>query len=150
MQLVNLKDSLQDVEEVFDLLYDEWGSYFRKTKEQKVEATKAVITKNSKLPSFYLLKEKDNIVGIFSFEDYDLEEGNVALLRYVYIRKEYRGKGLGRELLKSIDKVASENFDRVYLYTTLTNFYEKIGYTHVKSVIRESGEINRLYTKNYN
>ena len=149
MQLVNLKDSIQDIEEVFDLLYDEWGTYFKKTKEQKITTTKEAIIKNVKFPSFYLLKEEGKVVGIFSFESCDVEKGNVALLRYVYIRKEYRGKGLGRELLNAIDKVAKENFDRVYLYTELTNFYEKIGYTYVKNVLRDNGEINRLYLKDY-
>lgn len=149
LQLINLKDSIKDVPTVFDLLYDEWNSYFRKTKEEKIKSTIKSFENNLKFPSFYIIKEEDLVVGVFSFEEYEIENENSALLRYVLIKPELRGKGYGKFLLESIDKVASENYDVVYLYTSLNNFYEKIGYSFVKLHKRESGEINRLYMKNY-
>lgn len=149
LQLINLKDSIKDVPTVFDLLYDEWNSYFRKTKEEKIKSTIKSFENNLKFPSFYIIKENNSVVGIFSFEEYEIENENSALLRYVLIKPELRGKGYGKFLLESIDKVASENYDMVYLYTSLNNFYEKIGYSFVELHKRESGEINRLYMKNY-
>ena len=149
LQLINLKDSIKDVPTVFDLLYDEWNSYFRKTKEEKIKSTIKSFENNLKFPCFYIIKENDSVVGVFSFEEYEIENENSALLRYVLIKPELRGKGYGKFLLESIDKVASENYDVVYLYTSLNNFYEKIGYSFVKLHKRESGEINRLYMKNY-
>lgn len=149
LQLINLKDSIKDVPTVFDLLYDEWNSYFRKTKEEKIKSTIKSFENNLKFPCFYIIKENNSVVGVFSFEEYGIENENSALLRYVLIKPELRGKGYGKFLLESIDKVASENYDVVYLYTSLNNFYEKIGYSFVKLHKRESGEINRLYMKNY-
>ena len=149
LQLINLKDSIKDVPTVFDLLYDEWNSYFRKTKEEKIKSTIKSFENNLKFPCFYIIKENNSVVGVFSFEEYEIENENSALLRYVLIKPELRGKGYGKFLLESIDKVASENYDVVYLYTSLNNFYEKIGYSFVKLHKRESGEINRLYMKNY-
>ena len=149
LKLINLKDSKNDVGIMFDLLYEEWGSYFRKTKEEKIKSTLESFESNAKFPVFYIIKEQDNIIGVFSFEEYEISNNNSALLRYVLIKPELRGKCYGKFLLESIDNVAKENYDVVYLYTSLSNFYEKIGYSFVKLHKRESGEINRLYMKNY-
>ena len=150
LKLINLKDSLNDVESVFDLLYNEWGSYFRKSKTEKIKSVLDSFQNNLKFPMFFIIKENKSVVGVFSFEECEIEQGNCALLRYVLIKPELRGKGYGNFLLECIDKTAKENFDSVYLYTAHSNFYEKIGYSFVKFHLRESGEINRLYKKIYN
>lgn len=148
MKLLNIKDSQLDIEKTFDLLYKQWGHCFKKTKEEKIAQLQRAINKNSKFPQMYILKEKGVLVGTFSFERTELDTGNVALLRYVVINPEFRGKGYGHILLNYIDKIGRNNYDKVFLITNLNGFYEKIGFTFLRQ-IDQNEEINKLYSKNY-
>ena len=47
----------------------------------------------------------------------------------VCVQKEYRGKGYSRYILEySLDELRKMNIEKAYLKTSLSNFYEKVGW----------------------
>ncbi|WP_409274121.1 arsinothricin resistance N-acetyltransferase ArsN1 family A [Neobacillus sp. SCS-31] len=93
-------------------------------------------------------KDECGIVGWASLNPYSHRSAyrSVADLS-VYIRRDLRGKGIGKRLLEEIDKVALENgFHKIVLFTFPFNqagqkLYRNMGYREV-GVFREQGELD--------
>lgn len=151
VELVNIKNSLQDIDEVMDMIYAEWGQFFKSTKQQKIDKILKNINNGSEFPEVFVMKENDVIVGTFTFKERELdgEEFNFApWLACVVVKPKFRGKGYGKQILKFIDMVASEKYPHLHLITHHTGYYEKIGFQFIKNV-EHNGETHRLYAKNY-
>ena len=89
----------------------------------------------------------ETIIGSFTIKETDLEDCNLSpWLACVIIKKEYRGKGYGKQLLNFIKAEIEQNYPQIYLFTSHIGFYEKIGFEYIKDVMH-SGEVNRLYVK---
>ena len=64
---------------------------------------------------FYLLQEKEEIIGMGALRK--LKEG-IGEIKRMYIKPEYRGKGLGKEMLELLlSKCKEYGFSKVYLET---------------------------------
>lgn len=72
--------------------------------------------------------------------------------RYIYqlisVKEEYRGKGIGKNLMGFLENLAFENANKIFVVVADFNpdakhFYEKLGY-------RQVGEIPNLYRKGIN
>ena len=87
--------------------------------------------------AFYVAEENNKIIGIVSLQKY---KNKIAKLRRLYINKNYREKGLGKKLLKLIEKIARKNiFQRIILNTNYDNeksitLYEKNGFSKYKRI----------------
>lgn len=147
IELINIKDSMGDLNEVLEMVAIEWGKYFRSSKEEKYNKIKHAIEAEMKYPQIYVLKDDKKIVGSFTIKEHDLEDCDLTpWLSCVIIKKELRGRGYGRIILQYIKKVIEENYPEIYLTTQHIGYYEKIGFEFVKHV-SHNGEIDRLYTK---
>lgn len=146
LELYNIKDSINDLDEVIDLIYDEWGKFLKKTKEERIEKIKNAIENNLKSPQVFVMKNKNEVIGTFTIKEEELESfGKVSSVWYLLIKKEFRGKGFGKELLKFLKNICS-TFSEIYLLTEHIGFYEKIGFEFIKQ-INHNGQIQRLYIK---
>ena len=68
-----------------------------------------------KKEQWFSLKEKDKVIGIIAVL---LREGNVAELRDLVIKKEYRNKGYGKKLLQRVlDWCRINNVRKIYMLT---------------------------------
>lgn len=70
------------------------------------------------------------------------------LLHLISVKEEYRGKGIGKNLMNFLESLAFENANKIFLVVADFNpdakhFYEKLGY-------RQVGEIPNLYRKGIN
>ena len=149
MQLIKITNSnIELLDDVMDLIYDEWGKSFSCTKEEKLNKFKEPILKGENFPHAYLLKNdiNDNI-GSFLILEHELKGSDLSpWLACVVINKNYRGQGYGKVLLNYIKKIIEENFHKIYLTTELVGFYEKIGFKLIK-LIDNNGKNNRLCCK---
>ena len=148
----HIRDSWKDIDEVLDVIYDQWGQFFRKSKSRRKEIIKDAIDENKKFPQMYILKDDNTLIGSFSFKERELagdEFKGSPWVSCLIIKKEFRGKGYGEILLQYLDKISQENYKQVYLLTEHIGLYEKIGFQYIKE-IDHNGQINRLYVKNYN
>ena len=145
IKLYNVKDCIEDLDEIMEWSYEEWGKYFRSSKEEKIAKIKELIQKGEEFPQIYAIKDNGVLVGSFTIKDKDLEGSELSpWIACVLVKKELRGKGYGRVVLENIKKVIDEKYPEIYLFTSLNNFYEKIGFEYIKDV-NHNGEIEKLY-----
>ena len=150
--IINVKENIEYLSEAMDMIYEEWGRFFNSSREEKFVKIKSAIQSGEEFPQVYVLKDQDKIIGSFTFKEKDIDgeeyETLSPWLSCVVIKKEYRGMGYGRKILQYIDKIAKQNYKQLYLFTTLTGYYEKIGFEFIKEIVH-NGELNRLYKKVY-
>ena len=149
MQLIKItKSNIELLNEVMDLIFDEWGENFSCSKEEKVNKLKAHILTGANFPQAYLLKDyNNNNIGSFLILEHELKDSNLSpWLACVIVNKKYRGQGYGNILLNHIKTTIEENFSEIYLTTELVGFYEKIGFKLIE-IIDNNGNNNRLCRK---
>ena len=83
---------------------------------------------------------KNNMIGVgrIHFIDYD------AQIRYMAIKKSYRGKGLGTRIIKELETIAYRTqIKRIFLNSreNAIKFYEKNGYKIINEVESSFGGI---------
>lgn len=78
----------------------------------------------------YLFYDKENLVGITGLENFS----SYGLLRSVVVVKDYKGKGLGKQMCSSTLKKAEElGVDELYLLTeTAEIFFQTLGFETIE------------------
>ncbi|WP_062270128.1 GNAT family N-acetyltransferase [Endozoicomonas arenosclerae] len=87
---------------------------------------------NQKGESLFAAYHQNRLVGIGGI-NIDPYEGKTSTgrVRRLYIREDYRNKGVGRLLMSAIEDHAKDYFDQIQLFTDTpeaTEFYLKLGY----------------------
>ena len=72
IKLYDLKDCLEDLDELMDMTYEEWGMFFRSSKQNKIDRIKASILNCDEFPKVYVLKKDEKLIGSFTIKDKDL------------------------------------------------------------------------------
>ncbi len=105
----------------------------------------------------YLIYEIDNsIVGILRYgknkKNYPDEYGEIYVL---YIKEEYKRKGIGKELVKYAFDILKENYKYILISTLKENpaneFYKKIGGKHIGTcdfILEDNKYIENIYEYN--
>ena len=128
MQIYNLKDKLEYIEEVAYLERKEWNPNSNRPLDEKVEKIKKSF--DNEYFEKLILVDDDKLVGFISIFEYDMDERKDLKPWYatMYVKEEYRGNGYSKILNDAILKLAKEKgIKRLYLKTTLDNYYEKFG-----------------------
>ncbi|WP_102275552.1 GNAT family N-acetyltransferase [Cytobacillus massiliigabonensis] len=102
----------------------------------------------NKLPIGQLIIEKDNIpVGQMGFGITNYESIEIGYVDLLYLLPDYRGKGLGKELIRYADKFFSEiNVSEYHLRVSSNNHIAINLYTHLGMVkIEEEYPENEKY-----
>ncbi|MFI5172585.1 MAG: arsenic resistance N-acetyltransferase ArsN2, partial [Chitinophagales bacterium] len=81
------------------------------------------------LSGFIIGTENENILAVAGLEI----EDDIALLRSVAVKQEYRNKGLGEEIVRVITNMAiSKNINSIYLLTeTAEKFFSRMGFAAI-------------------
>lgn len=88
------------------------------------------------------LDDEDNIIGTIGLKKHN---DNDAELKKLYVRKDYRGKGVSKELYNiMLEESKKDNFNRIFLGTydkleTAINFYLKRGFTQMEELDEDNG-----------
>lgn len=139
MKIYNLIDKIEYIKEVATLEYEEWATNPDIDKEnrinQKIDKIKANLSKNNfcKL----ILLDNNQLIGFISLFPNDCKYCKELTPWYatMYVKKEYRHQGYSKILNDAILKEAKKrNYQKIYLKTTLTNYYEKFGATLLKQL----------------
>ncbi len=86
------------------------------------------------------IDENDNIVGTIALRKHNNEEAEIKKL---YVRKDYRGTGLSKELYRKVmEEAKSKEFSRIFLGTydkleSAIHFYLKRGFTQIDELYNE-------------
>ena len=130
IEIVNLADETRHIDEVSMWLWEEWAKEGGTKLEDIIYRTKHSICRD-KVPQVYIAKYKDELVGTVSIWHNDLisRQDLTPWLAALYIKKEYRGLGLGTILQeKVIDVVRALGYKSLYLITDLYEYYERSGW----------------------
>lgn len=138
MEIRNIKNNDNYLKEYIMLCNEEWGS--KKNKEQLKKYIEEKIKKihsDSKVISILALIHDDKMLGFISLFKYDGEKRKDLTPWYatMYVKKEYRNKGYSKLLNKALLKEAKNlGYKKVYLKTTLNNYYEKFNAQYLDSL----------------
>lgn len=94
---------------------------------------------------------RDMVIGFCAFtkDSAVLGEKYSPYIGFLFVDEAYRGKHIGRELCFSVIKYAgSKSFDKVYLYSDLLNYYEKMGFEKIGEEDTPWGVRHSVYVYN--
>lgn len=148
LKIYNMKEKQQYLQEVAELIQKEWGKkHISKIQfQEKVNKKISKIIENFDNPLYckLILLDDDILIGFISIFPTDGEEKKDLSPWYatMFVKQEYRGKGYSKILNKAIlEEAKKRGFKKLYLKTTLTDYYEKFGAKYLESL--NSGE--KLY-----
>ena len=144
MVIYNIKDKLEYLEEIVVLTKKEWenGEITKAKLKEKINKITADLARNDYCK--LILLDNDKLVGFVSIfpTDGDEEKHLTPWYATMYIKKEYRRQGYSKILNEAVLKEAKRReFNKLYLKTTLNNYYEKLGAKYKKTL--KNGE--KLY-----
>lgn len=101
------------------------------------------------LPKFYLMLDKDEIIGCYALLTNDLisRQDLMPWFACLYVEEHYRNQGLAERLLNhGLNESKKRGFDTLYLSTDLNNFYEKKGWNYYSIGYGFSGDEIKIYS----
>lgn len=141
LKIYNIKEKQEYLNEVLTLEIKEWSDNKYITEERldkKINKIKSLF--NNKYFCKLILLDEDVLVGFISIFPEDLKSRKDLKPWYatMYVKKEYRGLGYSKILNEAIlDEANRRGFDKLYLKTTLENYYEKFGAIFMEQVDNE-------------
>lgn len=145
LRIYNIKNKKEYIEEVAILTQNEWGKQTLTSEEYQDKINRKVqkILKNldKKYYSKLILLKENTLVGFISIFEHDCKERPNLAPWYatMFVKEEFRGKGYSRILNDAIlEEAKKKKINRLYLKTTLDNYYEKLGAKFLE--IQENGE----------
>lgn len=140
MNYILVKSSNDDVEKLIEYKKETVFKYANNLSEEEKNKINNYINNNiaSEIKNYCNIVIIDNIVGCLLL--IDKEDGK--LLDEIYLKKEYRNKGIGTDIIKNITK--ENNIIYLWVYKSNTkaiSLYKKLGF----SIIQE--EKTRYYMK---
>ena len=119
---------------VISIFVDEYG-FEECRKELEEQCYRDYLQDNGKL--WIAINEEEDIMGTIAIKQYNQNE---AELKRLYVRKDYRGKGLANELYENFIAQAKENsIKRIFLGTydkldSAIKFYKKRGFNQIEEL----------------
>ena len=144
---VNLADCPQHIETISKWFYEEWGRATGRTLEEVTYRTRHSMKKDE-IPQTHLAFIGDELVGTFSLWNNDLvnRQDLWPWLACLYVKDEYRGKGIGTLLQNEGIKIARKlGYKKLYLITHHIGYYEKYGWEFLETAPLHGDHITRIY-----
>lgn len=127
MEIINISNNKKYLKEYAKLCYYEWSS---KEKSLKSYINSKLNNTNNNIISVLALIDNHTLIGFISLfkQDDDTLSNLTPWYATMYVKKEYRNKGYSKLLNDALLKEAkSLGYKKVYLKSTLVNYYEKFG-----------------------
>jgi N-acetylglutamate synthase-like GNAT family acetyltransferase len=114
------------------------------------ESIQEYINQKTGIPQWYVvLNEKQEIIagaGIIENDFHERKDLSPNLCA-LYVEENYRKQGIAKYLLDFSRKtLGSMGFEKIYLITDHTEFYEKCGWDFLTMVNGDDGKSERMYT----
>ena len=143
VDVIKLNDE-REIENLAQFFHKKWKVPISAYVESMTDALKS----EKGIPSwFYVKDEKEIIAGLGVIEnDFHKRADLTPNICAVYVKENYRNKGIARKLLDFAQKdLAKFGIDKVYLITSHTTFYEKCGFEFYGMIEENDGNLIRCY-----
>ena len=143
MKIIDLKENKHYLGEYVRLCNLEWGKPLSSEElELKIiNKVNAILSgENNKIIIAIGLIEKEELIGFIALLKEDNIDSHDLSPWYgnMYVKKEYRNNGYSKILNDAILKEAKKlNYNKVYLKTSLINYYEKFGAEYIENLNEE-------------
>lgn len=145
MEIKLLSECREYQTQIVDWLWKEWGN------EKNYERYKMIIEHSmdpDNLPQTFVAVEDGKAVATIGLWRCDLmsRQDLFPWLASLYVDPEYRSRGIGKKLQDFIIRYCKEkNYETVYLYTDLVDYYEKTGWQIIGKGLTEDMESVNIY-----
>ena len=143
----------EELDKIIDKHFSHWSKYSPlMTLDTTIDKIKNVYTSNE-LPYGIAMLENNDIIGFCMLKEFDLKEypDITPNICNIMIFDKYRNQGYGTKLVEyAKNELKKLGYNKAYLWTDKApKFYEKIGFTYVKDVIKnDKTGYGRLYMIN--
>lgn len=147
MEIKLLRDCSQYKEQVIDWLNKEFGCetsyrFYKELIEHSME--------ENKLPITFVAIDNDVLVGTVSLWRGDLlsRQDLYPWLSALVVNPDYRNQKIGQKLQQFIEEYCrSKDYEEIYLYTDLVDYYEKTGWRAIDKGYEYMGGEVTIYKK---
>ena len=146
MQLVNVKNHTVGIDKAVTYIHAKWGN--TKNYAFYYDAITNSTDRTGELPQFYLMLDKDKIIGCYALLVNDLisRQDLLPWFACLYVEKTHRGNRLCAIMFDHAKvEMNKGGFDTIYLSTDHDGLYEKFGWIRMEDGYNFFGEKCRIY-----
>ncbi len=146
VRVISIKENPEYKDASIEYIQNIWAN--EKSREVYEDCITSCITTLNPLPQWYLLMDKNKIVGCAGLitNDFISRMDLYPWVSSLYIEKEYRGNAYGSILLERARSDAKKGgFSNLYLCTDHIGFYEHYGFEYIGTGYHPWGESSRIY-----
>lgn len=143
-EIILLREQYDLNEKAAEWFHEKW----RVPKEAYLESIQECQENQTKIPQWYLIRKKEEIVGGLGVIENDFHKRTdlTPNICAVYVEERYRKLGIAKALLDFTCKdLSALGFQKVYLITEHTDFYEKCGWKFLCMAEEDNGHMTRMY-----
>ena len=146
MKIINLREHSEYKDEAIAYFQEVWAN--EASLPLYADCINRSLATNSPLPIWYLLMDKDEIIGCAGLitNDFISAMDLWPWLAALYIEEEHRGKNHAALLIDAIKKDTKKaGFSKLYLATDHVGYYEKFNFHYIADGYHPWGESSRIY-----
>ncbi|MEG2017779.1 MAG: GNAT family N-acetyltransferase [Clostridium sp.] len=146
MNIVSVRKQPEYARDAIKYFQDKWAS--EESRMIYEDCIMNCITSESPLPQWYLLYDKDEIIGCAGLitNDFISRMDLYPWICALYIEEKNRGNSYGRLLLEQAKQDSKKaGFKSVYLCTDHVGYYEQYGFKYLAQGYHPWGEESRIY-----
>ena len=147
VEIANLADRQELLEYASEWIYNEWSKEQGQKVEDVIYRSKHSINKED-IPQMYVAISNNIPIGVVSLWRNDLtsRQDLFPWLASLYVKDEFRNKGVGKKLQEKCIEVARNlGYKNLYLITDHNNYYEKMGWRFLEFAPLNEGRKTRIY-----
>ncbi|MDQ0060070.1 GNAT family N-acetyltransferase [Paenibacillus harenae] len=146
IRIIDIRERPDLQKAAVDYFWQRWGSdsnrnFYRDCIERSCDT-------QCDVPRFYLALEDDQIIGAYALlrSDLNSRQDLFPWFACLFVEPEHRGKRIGALLQDhAIVQARQKGYERLYLCTDLTHYYEKTNWSYIGKGYSISDDETRIY-----
>lgn len=146
MQIIGIREHPEYLDRAIEYIFSKWGNVNNYLMYH--DCIEHSIDVESPLPRWYLLEDEGKIIGCAGLiiNDFISRMDLSPWMSSIHVEQSRRGSALGKVIIDHVKQDAKKaGFQKLYLSTEFTGYYEKFGFTYLANGYSPTGETSRIY-----